>query len=246
MGGQPPDVLVPGMPEVVRIGHKGAHSIEPGNTRASFEAALSHGVDMIEFDVLSEQEDGTGELRLAHDYGELRSRECLTLDEGLSLFASEAYAGVRLDLDLKWVGYEDRVVEALRRHGLVERTLISTMETRSLRAVRALEPAIRLGRSVPKLRSNPMDRWYTKPVGLYVYANANTVLLRSLVRELRAGEIDAVMAHWGIVSKRFAATVMAAGGELYVWTVDDAERIAALQQLAVTGVITNDPRLFRA
>jgi glycerophosphoryl diester phosphodiesterase len=35
-----------------------------------------------------------------------------------------------------------------------------------------------------------------------------------------------------------------AGGELYVWTVDDRERIARLEALGVDGVITNDPRLF--
>jgi glycerophosphoryl diester phosphodiesterase len=35
-----------------------------------------------------------------------------------------------------------------------------------------------------------------------------------------------------------------AGGEVYVWTVDDARRIRALEALGVDGVITNDPRLF--
>jgi glycerophosphoryl diester phosphodiesterase len=38
--------------------------------------------------------------------------------------------------------------------------------------------------------------------------------------------------------------VRAVGGELYVWTVDDPMRIAALGAIGVTGVITNDPRLF--
>ena len=37
-----------------------------------------------------------------------------------------------------------------------------------------------------------------------------------------------------------------AGGELYVWTVDDLKRIRSLQALGVTGVISNDPRLFTA
>ena len=35
-----------------------------------------------------------------------------------------------------------------------------------------------------------------------------------------------------------------AGGELYVWTVDDPRRIRRFEQLGVDGVITNDPRLF--
>jgi glycerophosphoryl diester phosphodiesterase len=35
------------------------------------------------------------------------------------------------------------------------------------------------------------------------------------------------------------------GGDLYVWTVDDPKRIRRLEALGVTGVITNDPRLFR-
>jgi glycerophosphoryl diester phosphodiesterase len=38
--------------------------------------------------------------------------------------------------------------------------------------------------------------------------------------------------------------VHAEGGEVYVWTVDDAGRIERLRQLGVHAVITNDPRLF--
>ena len=62
-----------------RVGHKGAAHIEPGNTLASFDAALAHGVDMIELDVLSERVDGTGRLLVAHDYEDLRSRTPLTV-----------------------------------------------------------------------------------------------------------------------------------------------------------------------
>ena len=63
---QPHYLLVSGMSALKRVGHKGADLIAPGNTPASFDAALAAGVDMIEFDVLPHRD--TGELRLAHDY----------------------------------------------------------------------------------------------------------------------------------------------------------------------------------
>ena len=44
------------------------------------------------------------------------------------------------------------MVEALRAHGLVERALVSSTFMRSLVAVRALEPRLRLGWSVPRAR----------------------------------------------------------------------------------------------
>ena len=52
------------------------------------------------------------------------------------------------------------------------------------------------------------------------------------------------MAHQILVSTRLVKAVHGAGGQVYVWTVDDAARIRALEQLGVDGVITNDPRLF--
>jgi glycerophosphoryl diester phosphodiesterase len=61
---------------------------------------------------------------------------------------------------------------------------------------------------------------------------------------LQAGWCDAIMAHWRLVTPRLVRHVQAAGGELYVWTVDEPERIRELARLGVTGVISNDPRLF--
>jgi glycerophosphoryl diester phosphodiesterase len=61
---------------------------------------------------------------------------------------------------------------------------------------------------------------------------------------LRAGRIEAVMAHWLLVSPRLVDAVHGGGGQLYVWTVDDDRRIERLSALGVDGVITNDPRLF--
>src|SRR5215469_2850910 len=97
-----------------RVGHKGAAHIEPGNTLASFDAALSHGVDMIELDVLCEQRGGEGRLLVAHDYEDMRSREPLEFARALEHLGGERFAGIELDVDVKLPGYELRVLEELR------------------------------------------------------------------------------------------------------------------------------------
>jgi glycerophosphoryl diester phosphodiesterase len=227
-----------------RIGHKGADHIAPGNTLASFDAALAHGCDMVEFDVLPENADGTGALVLAHDFRDAGRRTPLTLEEGLDHLAGEAFAGVELDVDLKTHGYEQRVIEALRERDMESRTLISTMETVSLPVLRQLSRDVRIGWSVPKVKRNYLANPATKPLALATVQILRRTVPRAITRAMRAGEIDAVMSHFSLVTPHFVRAVRRAGGELYVWTVDDAARIRRFERMGVTGVITNDPRLF--
>jgi glycerophosphoryl diester phosphodiesterase len=227
---------------VIRVGHKGADHVAPGNTVASFEAALEHGVDMIEFDVLRARD---GRLVLAHDYEDAEERDCMTLEEGLEHFAGEAYAGVELDVDMKLAGYEREVAEGLVRHGLVERSLVSSMYPESLERLGELEPALRRGWSVPRVRRN----YLRSPlyVRLPVYGIAQAMRARlpgQAAARIRAGGCEAIMCHKILVSRRLVRAVHAAGGQVYVWTVDDAPSIRALEALGVDAVITNDPRLF--
>jgi glycerophosphoryl diester phosphodiesterase len=53
-----------------------------------------------------------------------------------------------------------------------------------------------------------------------------------------------VMVHWLLAGRRLVERMHAHGGQVYVWTVDDARRIERLAAMGVDGVITNDPRLF--
>jgi glycerophosphoryl diester phosphodiesterase len=228
------------LPAVKRVGHKGADLVAPGNTVASFEAALAAGVDMIEFDVLRLRD---GRLVLAHDYRDAAKREPPTLEEGLDLFASEAYAAVELDVDLKLPGYEREVVDALAARGLSDRALVSSTYLESMDRLGELAPGLRRGWSVPRAQ-----RDYTKSLlapGAYALMRVIRLLLpRRAARMIRAGRFEAVMAHWLLVSPRLVRSVRDAGGELYVWTVDDGRRIERMEALGVDGVITNDPRLF--
>jgi glycerophosphoryl diester phosphodiesterase len=224
-----------------RVGHKGADHIAPGNTIASFDAALAAGVDMVEFDVLRTAD---GRLVLAHDLEDSRRPNVLTLEEGLDHLVTDAYAGIELDVDLKRAGYEREVIEALRARGLIERTLISTMEEESLPVVRALEPGVRLGWSVPKMRRNPLTHPLTRPLALLGAYEYRRRLAGRVRAKLLAREIDAVMAHFAVVDRRVVRAIKEGGGELYVWTGDERARIERLERLGVTGIISNDPRLF--
>ena len=220
-----------------RVGHKGAHLIAPGNTAASFEAALAAGVDMIEFDVIRLRD---GRIVIAHDYEDGTRDDVLTLDEGLDHFAAGAYAGVELDVDMKLPGYEREVVEGLEARGLTDRTLVSSHFLSSLDLV---PKEMRRGLSVPRVK-----RDYTKsPLAPAAYAYARWVRARlpaKMAALARAGRIDAVMSHWILASRQLVEQMRAEDAEVYIWTVDDPKRIERIAALGVDGIISNDPRLL--
>jgi glycerophosphoryl diester phosphodiesterase len=226
---------------VCRVGHKGADLIAPGNTIASFDAALATGVDMIEFDVLPALA-GDG-LVIAHDRPDLSSQP-LPLERGLEYLAGPRFAAIELDVDLKLPGYELRALAALRAHGLLQRSLISSMYPASLAVLRAAEPPLRLGWSVPNLRHDPFRNPLLLPAAAAIVGIARMELPRRAADVIRRGSCSALMAHWRLVSPRLVTAVREAGGELYVWTVDDRNRIRRLERMGVTGVISDDPRLF--
>ena len=201
---------------------------------------------MIELDVLPEHRDGSGRLLLAHDYRDIAEREPLTFAQGLAHLATEPFAEIGLIVDLKLPGYERGVVDALHDAGVAERTLISTTYRQSLPLLRATGTRTALGWSVPRAR-----RDYTKSVTTVVPAMAVLAAMRARLpgqasRALRSGLCDALMVYWRLITPRLVRSVRAGGGDLYAWTVDHAPRIRTMEALGVTGVITNDPRLFES
>jgi glycerophosphoryl diester phosphodiesterase len=235
-----------------RIGHKGAHTIEHGNTAASFHAARGLGVDMIEFDIMRHPYDDrqNGELVFAHDPGDAAARAgetLLTMEQGLDLLASPEFAEIDLDVDMKHRGFELQVVDALKSRGLLARTMITTMEVESLKLIREHEPGAKLGLTIPRVTKD----WLNMPTVVKPLIAAGVIEHRlrqpaRVAKLLENGEIDAVMAFHALVSARLVSAVHDAGGELFAWTVDDAADIARLFAIGVDGIVTNDPRLFDA
>ena len=234
-----------------RVGHKGAAALITGNTVASFERAVDVGVEMIEFDILW-LPDGSPNLParsrsplvIAHDWRDAASRPGLTLDEALDAFTETPLDRVEIDCDLKLVGREGELVRALQERDLVGRAMVSTMYTESLAAIAALEPELRLGWTFP-LVTRPWDRSrLARPVVLAALASMRRrfpAVARRRVPEIGA---SAIWIYQQLTSRELVAATRELGIELIAWTVDDPARVAALRELGVDGIVSNDPRLL--
>ena len=245
---------------LTRIGHKGADAIVSGNTIASFEAAVEVGVDVIELDVLRPRGDfaigstwrsapagparGSGPLLVAHDWAIAERGDPPSLAAALDAFTRAPLDRVQIDCDLKVAGREDEVVSALRDHGLIERAMVSTMEVRSLVALREIAPELRRGWTYPRITRRLDRRWWARPFVLVALA-AMRRRLPSFAPE-RFAELGAerLWVYNRLVTPRLVQACAAAGVELYAWTVDELERMRELRDLGVDGIVTNDPRLF--
>jgi glycerophosphoryl diester phosphodiesterase len=222
----------------LRVGHK---IIVPGSRLEDLPARLDGADwDMVEIDVLSHGD----RLVIAHDPSDLTHEILIDFADALAALAELLPEQVGLNVDVKTVGYETRVADAIAASGLTNRTLLSTMESESLTVLRRAAPDLRLGLSVPKARRNYLAHPLTRPAAYAMLARLRRTLPRSLQPALEADSFDAVMAYWGVVTQRLVDVVRGSGRELYVWTVDDHTRLPGLQQLGVTGVITNDRLLF--
>lgn len=242
-----------------RVGHKGAAALAPENTIASLDAALAAGVDAVEVDVLALR-DGT--LVLAHSddlaeisHGAVTGRaetETLaelravapalpTLDEACAFLAAR---NVAVQIDLKWLGYESAVVDVLRRHGLVERALVSSFFADSLRAVAAVEPGLRLGLTYPFDRRGLSRRRALAPAVLLAVLALRRALPYRIGAMLAAARATVATLHHLVVTPAVIRACHRREAAVWTWTVDDARVISRLARAGVDGVITNDPRLF--
>src|SRR3954463_8073608 len=211
---------------MLRVGHGGAAALVRGNTLRSFDAALEHGVDMIEFDVRARGR----ELVVAHGVWDARRPGCPTLRAVLDHLAGRRFAGLRFDVDVKQRGIEAATLYAVEAAGLTDRGLISSRLPGVLDRIRELDPSVRTGISVA-------GRFVRRRQG---WADWRADVLRAIAER----RFDAVMAHHSLVDARLADGVLERAGELFAWTVDDRARVERLRRTGVSGVISNDPRLI--
>jgi glycerophosphoryl diester phosphodiesterase len=236
---------------LIRVGHKGADALVPGNTLASFERAVEIGVDVIEFDVLWLPDshlppEERAPLVVAHDWEDAAGRTPLSLTEALDAFLEPPLDRVQIDLDVKLPGREEEMVDALRERGLIERSMISTMELYTLGRVLQLEPALRRGWTYPKVtRDWNSRRWAKGPVLAALVAMRHRLPGLAAQRLPQMG-VEAMWVYHPLVTPRLARICRLAGVDLIAWTVDEEARLRKLAEIGVTGLCSNDPRLLDA
>jgi glycerophosphoryl diester phosphodiesterase len=244
-----------------RVGHRGASALAPENTLQALELAVELGCDMLEFDVL-DLADGTLVLAHSNDLrevshgaarGRVRSRDLEglrrvapdlpTLDEALA-FCADRLPGIGLQLDLKRLGTEAATVEAVRRHGVLDRSWISTFEARSLRRLAELEPELPRSYTLPRDRYGISKRGPLAPVVRAALGSIGASLPRRLPVLLARARAGAATLHYSIASRAAIASAHEVDAAVYVWTVDDPRLAERLVRDGVDGIITNDPRIF--
>jgi glycerophosphoryl diester phosphodiesterase len=247
--------------EYAKVGHRGASALAPENTLAALGLAVELGCDMLEFDVL-DLVDGTHVL--AHStklrevsHGAARGRvrrrtleglrvlapDLPTLDEALAYCAADL-PGVGLQLDLKRRGIERAVVDAVRRHGVLDRSWVSGVDAGALRVIAELEPQLPRAFTLPRDRLGISKRGPLAPVMRGSLAALGASLPRRLPELLRRVGAQAATLHHSVCSAAAIARAHEAGAAVYAWTVDEPALAQRLVDWGADGIITNDPRIF--
>jgi glycerophosphoryl diester phosphodiesterase len=244
---------------VLRIAHRGGRALAPENTLEAFRRTIEVGVDFVEFDVL-DLDDGTLVLAHSNDLlevshgaaaGQVRplrlhelregAPELPTLDEALEFLAT---VDLGLHADVKSPRHGREIAIALRRHGLVERTVASSFWTSALRDLRAEEPDLALGITYPEDRRGLARRRLLTPLVPSVVAVLARALPRRLPRWLRSTGATVAMLHYAVLSGAAVERCHESGAAVWAWTVNEPEELRRVLALEVDGVISDDPRLF--
>ncbi len=217
------------------IGHRGAAAVAPENTLAALEVAVSVGADLVEFDV------GPG-LLLGHSELEIPAAQ-IDLDTALE-YLRDHRLGVHLDVKLP--GYETEIVDALRRHGLEERSVVSTAFSVSSRRVAELAPGLSRAIGYPRDRLGvariPWPRSLTQ-AGATAVRLAMPLRVPLLLRHARANVLSL---HHVLCSRAAIAAAHRCGAPVLAWTVNEPETVRRLAGIGVDGIVSDDPEMALA
>jgi glycerophosphoryl diester phosphodiesterase len=224
--------------------HRGIWTEAPENTLAAARAAIAAGADYLETDVQLSK-DGVPVVVHDSDFSRLAGVPKkvweLTYDEirsiplgrdsapefrnevtpTLDALLAETKGRIKLNIELKYYGghqpgLAQKVVEAVRSHGMLDQVVIQSLEYEPLLEVHHLAPEV--------------------PVGYVLSFNA---------REPSRLKVDFLSVEQHRLDYHFTRKAHQRGQQVYAWTVDTVESMRRQFDLGVDGIITNHPVLAR-
>jgi glycerophosphoryl diester phosphodiesterase len=214
------------------IGHRGAAAVAAENTLASLEAAIAAGADIVEFDI-------SPGLRLGHSLEELPATE-LSLDAALEFLGG---TDIGLHLDVKLPGYEDDVLEALRRHRLEDRAYVSTAFARTGRRIAARAPGCTVAIGYPRDRVGISQLRWPGTLTRAGAASLRQVMPARVPLLLRWAQANALSLHHTLCSRAAVSVAHRLGAPVLAWTANDPEAVRRLVAAGVDGIVSDDPQM---
>ncbi len=219
---------------MLKVGHRGARAYEPENTLRSFRKAVELGVDAVELDVRMTKD---GEIVVIHDAEVDRTTNGkglvhdLTLQEIKQLVIEKDERIPKLEetldfldqkvkvlVELKETGFEDKVVKLIKDRGLEEKVIVVSFLEDALRKIRQLSKEVETG-LIYSRHKNPLK------AALELEAN----YLLPLYRFTHSAEVK--KAHENRL-------------KVVVWTINDPEEVLEYMKKGVDGIVSDRPDIL--
>jgi glycerophosphoryl diester phosphodiesterase len=212
---------------MLKIGHRGAKGYAPENTLASFQKAISLGVDMIELDVYQSRDNipvvihdktidrttsGSG---LVSDYlaSELQTFGIPTLEDVFLLVHNQC----EINIEIKTFEVTKSVLEVIDANAFAkEKIILSSFDWNALQEVRFQDNDIRIG----------------------VLTETNIDLAMAFAKFIKA---YAIHPYYHLLTAENVKQMQARNFKVFPWTVNEPEDIIFVQSLHVDGIITDFP-----
>lgn len=219
---------------MIKVGHRGARAYEPENTLRSFQKAIELGVDAVEFDVRKTKDN---HIIVIHDPDIKRTtnseglvsnltlqqiknasiekdEKIPTLEETLDFIDKK----VKMFIELKEAGFEEQVLELIRKKELEKNVVVVSFLEEALRKFRELDSKIETG---------------------LIYAKHKNPLKAAL--ELKAQYLIAFykFTHTTNIQKAHQN-----GLKIIVWTINTPEEVVAYKAKGVDGIASDKPDIL--
>lgn len=244
----------PPIPPAPTVAHRGFSAIAPENTIASAKKAIEVGAQGSEFDIYTTTD---GVVFLCHDgnlkrttgldmackdvdsktlftldFGawkgeEFKGEKAATYDEALKTFKGTKTRPV---IEVKQGGFEDKVVEGIRKYKMVEEAIVIDFNAERLKKIRQLEP-------------NVCCAWLCS---FKVAEETPESMAKKIIDQLKEINTNVVDVEYHAISPEFLKILNDAGITVMCWTVDKPEDIEQLVEWGVPSITTNRPDLVLA